>query len=167
MDFIHLPTKAPSNDGLSTMAGPDNDQDQVLTASPVPPFSVFREQIKKIYPEGDLDKTYKRILWYIENEKFCADGTPITYQFIMAKYAAHIKGWNLAYATRDSKYLSREAEEKRKTLWEFIALKWYEREFVTQTGLSERHNYLFSSFSPNYLREQLDNFRKGFKDEAV
>jgi hypothetical protein len=133
--------------------------------SEIPSYCIFHEDIKKIFPEGDLDKTYQRISYYIYNEKVCADGTPITYKLIMDKYSNHIQSWNMIYANRDPRYWGKGAEEKRKTLFEFIGLRWYEREFVTAVGQVERNKYLFGAFSTSYLKNQLESFQKGFLNE--
>ena len=132
----------------------------------IPSFDVFREEIKKIYPEGDLNRSFNRILWHIENDKFCADGTPITYRLIMDKFAAHIKQWNMKYGIRNPKFLGRAEEEKKKDLYEFIGLKMYEREFVSSAGQGERDKYLFGPFDRKYLMEQIQNFKKKFPNET-
>lgn len=136
-----------------------------VTESSVPSFGVFREEIKKIYPEGDLDRTYKRLLWYIENEKTCSDGTPITYKLIISKFAAHIKAWNAMYAVRDPKYLGKDSEEKRKNLFDFIGMHWYEREFVAYSGGGDRNKYLFGDFTIDYLSNQLMAIKKRLQNE--
>ena len=78
-----------------------------IVESDTPSFEAFREEIMAIYPEGDLLKTFSRLKWYIENEKICPDGTPITYRLIMDKFASHIKGWNMVYGSRDPKILGK------------------------------------------------------------
>jgi len=135
--------------------------------SDVPPFEIFRQEIKKIYPEGDLSKTYQRILWYIENEKICSDGCPLTYQLIMVTFAAHIRQWNSQYGSRDPKYIGRPEEEKRKNLWDFVGLRWYEREFVISSAQGERNKYLFGTFDIPYLQELLHQFKRQISDETT
>jgi len=134
--------------------------------SGIPPFDLFREEVKKIYPEGDLVKSYERIKWYIEHEKVCSDGTPLNYRLIMDKFANHIRSWNNQYGDRDAKYRGKDADEKRKTLWDFVGMRWYEREFVITVGNSERSRYLFGNFSVANLKKELDEFNRRFPNET-
>jgi hypothetical protein len=132
--------------------------------SNIPSFETFRNEIKAIYPEGDLRRSYERIIWYIDNERICSDGvTPITYRLIMDKFAAHINQWNIKYGARDPKYVSKEIEEKKKDLYNFIGLKMYEREFQVTNTIQERDKYLFGSFTRSYLKTKLDEFKKTYK----
>jgi len=132
----------------------------------IPSFDLFREEVKKIYPEGDLVKSYDRIKWYIEHEKVCSDGTPLTYRLIMDKFANHIRSWNNQYGDREAKYRGKDADEKRKTLWDFVGMRWYEREFVISSGNSERNKYLFGNFSVVSLKKRLDEFNRRFPNET-
>jgi hypothetical protein len=134
--------------------------------SEVPSFDVFRQEIMKIYPAGDLTEAYEKILWYIEREKICADGTPISYQLIMDKFAAHIRAWNMRYGSREPKFIGKADEEKRKDLLNFIYLKWYEQEFVPSASQGERNKYLFGDFPVEYLKQQLDKFKRKFPNET-
>jgi hypothetical protein len=132
-----------------------------MNTSDLPPYKVFLSEIKRSYPEGNLEATYNRIKWFIENEQFCNDGTPITYRLIMDKFTAHIRIWNMRYGRKEKDgYLSMEAEEKRKTLFEFIGSKWYEREFAATVDSSLRDGYLFGPFPVPYLMEQLSIFKE-------
>jgi hypothetical protein len=130
----------------------------------IPSFDIFRQEIMRIYPEGDLMSAYQRIEYCIENEKFCADGTRITYRLIMDKFASHIRQWNIKYGSREPKYIGKADEEKRKDIWDFVYLKWYEREFITSLGQGEKNKYLFGDFPLNYLNKQLATFKKRFPD---
>lgn len=134
--------------------------------SEIPSFEAFREEIRKIHPEGNLLATYERIVYFINHVKSCGDGTPVTYKLIMNKYAAHIRSWNMVYGSRDPKYWGKDAEEKRKTLWDFLGLRWYEREFVTSVGNGERNRYLFGGFSIDYLRKKLEEFKNRIHDQV-
>jgi len=127
----------------------------------IPPYPDFLDDIRKIYPDGtDLLKAYNRIKWYIEHEPFCADGTPLTYRLIMDKFSAHIRAWNLQYGGREKKYQGKDAEEKRKNIWDFVGMRWYEREFSVSVGSGERDDYLFGPFTKAYLKEQISYFDK-------
>lgn len=137
-----------------------------VTEPGIPSFDVFREEVKKIYPEGDLIKSYDRIKWYIEHEKVCTDGSPLTYKLIMDKFAAHIRSWNSQYGEREAKYRGKDADEKRKTIWDFVGMRWYEREFVIPSGNGERNKYLFGNFSISYLLQKLEEFKNRFPDET-
>jgi len=129
----------------------------------IPTYDVFVTELRRSFPDGDLVKTYNRIKYYIENEQFCADGTPITYRFIMDKYSSHIKQWNKRWKKKeDDGFLSKEASEQRKTLWDFIGMKWYEREFIIVAASSERDKYIFGEFSTKYLIEKLSEFKSQF-----
>ncbi len=139
----------------NTVVGPD-----------VPSFEDFREEIMTIYPEGDLLKSFSRLKWYIENEKVCPDGTPITYRLIMDKFASHIKAWNMVYGSRDPKYWGKGAQTKRKNLWDFIGLQLYEREFVISVGNGNRSSYLFGEFSISYLKKRLEEFKRRILNET-
>ena len=139
---------------------------QELNEPGVPSFDVFRLEVMKIYPAGDLTEAYEKIHWYIENEKICADGTPITYCLIMDKFAAHIRAWNMRYGSREPKFIGKADEEKRKDLLNFIYLKWYEQEFIPFASQGERNKYLFGDFPVEYLKQQLDEFKRKFPNET-
>jgi hypothetical protein len=125
-----------------------------------PAFDEFVDQIKQIYPEGDLSKAYDRIKWYLTNDPMCANGKPLTYDLIMQKFSDHIRQWNTRYGKRDKKYLAREIEEKRKTLHDFMGARMYNMEFVMDGSINlERNGYLFGKFNMNYLDAQLTDFK--------
>ena len=63
--------------------------------------------------------------------------------------------------------MGKDAEEKRKTIWDFIELGWYEREFLTSVGDDERSSYLFGGFSISYLKKRLEEFKRRIKDETT
>jgi len=84
----------------------------------------------------------------------------------MDKFATHIKSWNMVYGSRDPKYWGKDAEEKRKTLFDFIGMNGYEREYVTSVGQSERTAYLFGDFTLDYLKEQIEQFKHTIPDET-
>jgi hypothetical protein len=142
------------------------DKQRKVTKTEVPSFDAFRQEIMKIYPAGDLTEAYEKIFWYIEREKICADGTPISYRLIMDKFAAHIRAWNMRYGSREPKFIGKADEEKRKDLLNFIYLKWYEQEFVPSAGQGERNKYLFGAFPVEYLKQQLDEFKRKFPNET-
>ena len=130
----------------------------------IPSYEQFLDDVRKIYPDGtDLPKAYNRIVWYIENETMRSDGSPVTYKIIMDKFAAHIRSWNIQYGSRDPKFRGKDAEEKRKNIWDFVGSRWYEREFSISAGSNERDTYLFGPFTKKYLKEQLDKFNKTLK----
>jgi hypothetical protein len=134
----------------------------------VPPFEVFLNEIREMYPEGDLHLAYSRIKWYIEHEKFCTDGTLLSYRFIMDQYAAHIRQWNARYRRKEQEgYLSKDAEEKRKDLYSFIGAKWYERVWTTSNGDMERDRYIFGNFTTPYLSARFDEFKNTIVCEKV
>lgn len=134
----------------------------------IPSFDDFKDEVRMTFPEGDLQKAYNRIQWYIGNEKVCSDGTPITYRLIMERFAAHIRQWNARYGRKEQEgYLSKEAEEKRKTLYDFIGSRWYERIFTSPGNHVDRDPYLFGNFPLKYLSEQLTEFQKTYQYEAI
>jgi hypothetical protein len=135
--------------------------------SEIPSFEIFREEIKRIYPEGDLNRAYQRVCWYVEHVKAGKDGTPLSYRLIMDKYAAHIKSWNARYGSRDPKYIGRGDDEKRKNLGDFVEERMYEREFPISAEYSERDTYLFGTFPADYLHAQLEDFKKRFPNETI
>lgn len=139
---------------------------KALIESDVPSFKVFRQEIMKIFPAGDLTEAYEKIQWYIENERTCADGTPISYRLIMDKFAAHIRAWNMRFGSREPKFIGKADEEKRKDLLNFIYLKYYEQEFVPSASQGERNKYLFGDFPVEYLKQQLDEFKLKFPNET-
>jgi len=140
----------------------DNDRHSITEG--FPSFDEFRQEILQINPEGNLMKAYERLQWYVQNQKVCSDGTPITYRLIMDKYTAHIKAWRYQYGDREAKFIGKEAEQKKKNLWEFIGMKMYENEFISLSSQSERNRYLFGGFSVTYLKKQLDSFKQRFND---
>ena len=144
----------------------EQGEPDTMVETNIPSFEVFRQEIKKIYPAGNLLKTYDRIVLLVENERSFADGTPITYRLIMKTFSAHIQAWNMQYGEREAKYIGRDAEEKRKSLWDFIGLKWYEREFGASSGQRERNKYLFGDFSIDYLKQRLVEFKRRIDDET-
>ena len=138
-----------------------------VTRSKIPSFETFRKEILKIYPEGNLLLAYEKLIHLITQVKTCEDGRPITYQLIMDKYSDHIRSWNMVFGRRDPRYWGKDAEEKRKTIWDFIELGWYEREFLTSVGDDERSSYLFGGFSISYLKKRLEEFKRRIKDETT
>lgn len=143
-----------------------NDINVAIVHDEVPPFDVFIEEIKNIYPEGDMAKTYNRIKWFIENEQVCEDGTPITYRLIMDQFAAHINQWNTRYRKKElAGYLHKKADEKRKNLYEFLGLRLYEQIFMMPDCYSDRDQYIFGPFKITELVERLADFQKTFPNE--
>ena len=82
----------------------------------------------------------------------------------MDKFASHIKNWNAKYGSRDPKYVGKGEEEKRKNLWDFIGMRYYEREFSMTGAYNERDDYLFGSFSKSYLQQVITEFDNTMKD---
>jgi hypothetical protein len=141
-----------------------DDQRKVIKVK-FPSFEVFREEIMKIYPEGNLMRMYERVVTTVSTGVTCTDGSPVTYRLLMDKFSDHIRQWNMVYGSRDPRYWGKEAEGKRKTLMDFIALKYYDRVFVTSVGQTERNRYLFGNFSVDYLKKMLEKFKRRFPDE--
>jgi hypothetical protein len=142
------------------------DQQKRKVKPKVPSYDAFRKEIREIYPEGNLFRTYERIVGLVNDEKSCADGSPVTYRLIMDKFSDHIRQWNMVYGSRDPKYWGKDAEEKRKTLWDFISSRWYERDFNSCLKNEERRKYLFGDFTIDYLHQQLKVFKRRFPHET-
>ena len=143
---------------------PVNSTDEHPLPGEIPSFETFMDEIQMSFPEGDLVNAYNRIVWFIEKERTCSDGTPITYRLIMDRFAAHIRQWNTRYGRKEQEgFLSKEAEQKRKPLFEFIGSRWYERIFTTVGNHVERDPYLFGNFPLKYLSDQLDEFQKNYQ----
>ena len=129
----------------------------------VPSFDKMKGDLIKIYPEGDLKETYNRLLFYIGN-MMDSKGNPLTYEFLLNKFGQHIKQWNHLYQRKEGAgYLSKDAEKKRKTFYEFLGEGLYENEFSIQKGSLERDAYLFGPFNMAYLEKKLESFNSIFK----
>ena len=108
----------------------------------IPTFDQFKEQIVLVYGEGNLDVTYKRMLWYIENSPY--NGKQLTWEFLYDKFKQHIDQWNMMYGSKlGTSYFPSKALMLRKNFYEFLGDKWYEREFSTQKGSLNGNLYLF------------------------
>ena len=132
----------------------------------IPLFDVFCEKIKKIFPEGDLPLSYKRLLWYLENIEY-PDGQPLTWKFLIDKFKQHVDEWNLMYVPKlGTQYFPTKAYALRKSFYDFLGDRFYEREFATSIGHNERNKYLFGDFTIEYLSMELEKFKKRFTGET-
>jgi hypothetical protein len=131
----------------------------------IPSFEVFSNEIKKIFPEGDLALTYQRFLWYLEYQDI--GGKPLTWEFLIDKFKQHIDEWNMMYGPKlGTQYFPTKAYALRKNFYDFLGDKFYEREFVTSVGHGERNKYLFGDFTFDYLQTQLEEFKLKFSNET-
>ena len=131
----------------------------------VPSFDEFKARLVKIHAEGDLKLSYQRMLWYFENVKI--DDKPLTWEFLLGKFKQHIDQWNLLYGNRiGTNYFPTSSLALRKNFYDFLGAKFYEREFITMAGQSERNNYLFGDFTVDYLKNQLKEFKNTIPNET-
>jgi hypothetical protein len=65
-----------------------------------------------------------------------------------------------------TQYFPTKAYALRKSFYDFLGDKMYEREFGTSVMHGERNKYLFGAFTIEYLKMQLEEFKKGFPDET-
>ena len=147
----------------STLSLTKEHFEMVKKPSKTPGYETFKEDIMAIFPDGDLKKGYERMCNHIslfKNE----NGLPLDYPFILDKFKACHAQWKFRYGAGEAKgFLSREAALDRYTFDDFIDKEIYQREFVIDTGSSDRSKYLFGGFSISYLKHQLDLFLKTFK----
>jgi len=129
----------------------------------IPTFEQFKGDIDEIYPDGDLQAAYKRLLYYMENITL-SNGSPLSYDLIIDKFERHIRQWKYKYSKKEADgYLSAEAEKKRKNIYDFIGDTMYEHEFPIQRGSVERDGYLFGNIALSELKRQLDIYLQKFK----
>ncbi len=129
----------------------------------MPTIDQFKSDIDEIYPDGDLNAAYKRLLYYIENISL-SNGDPVTYDLILDKFERHIKQWKYRYGKKEADgFLSAEAEKKRKNIYDFIGDTMYEHEFPIQRGSIERDVYLFGNIAVSELKRQLGIYLQKFK----
>lgn len=130
-------------------------------AAEIPPLYDFIEDVKQIFPDGDLVTAYNTMRDHL-NMFQKLDGSPLTYEYVMGKFASLHKQWNHRYGNRELKYVGKETLAEKKTLDEFLNRQMYWQEFViiSTSGSSERDNYLFGSFDRKYLMSQIEEFDK-------
>lgn len=133
----------------------------------LPQFNDFLAKVMQIYPDGDLVSAYNILQDHL-NMFQKLDGSPLTYEFVMEKFASHHKQWNQRYGSREQRYLGKEAIAERKTLDNFLNRQMYWQEFIilSATGSVEREAYLFGPFDRSYLFEQLKAFKQTFPNET-
>ena len=148
------------------MSTSTQDQQIEMIEPEIPSYEVFCEEIKRIFPEGDLPLSYNRLLWYLENIEY-PDSYLLTWKLLVDKFKQHIDEWNLMYGPKlGTKYFPSKAYALRKNFYEFLGDRFYEREFVTSIGHNERNKYLFGDFTIEYLSMELEQFKKRFTDET-
>ena len=129
-----------------------------------PSFDEFKERLSEIYADGDLQQTYNRFTWFLKN--MTIEDNPLTSEFLFMKFRQHIDQWNMMYGPKlGTQYFPTKAYALRKNFYDFIGDKLYEREFEIIAGQSERNKYLFGDFTIDYLKKQLELFRKDFPHE--
>lgn len=133
----------------------------------LPPLYVFIEDVKLIFPDGDLVKGYNTMRDHL-GMFVKLDKTPLTYQYILEKFADLHKQWNHRYGSREPRYIGKESLAEKKTIDEFIARQMYWQEFVilSAPGSFEREAYLFGIFDRNYLIKQLEEFKRQIPYES-
>jgi hypothetical protein len=144
-----------------------NSQDELSEATEpeAPSFEELKDRLSEIYAEGDLQQTYIRFTWYLKN--MTIGDKPLTSDFLLMKFKQHIEEWNLMYGAKlGTQYFPTKAYALRKNFYDFMGEKFYEREFLTNVGQGERNKYLFGNFTTDYLKKQLERFRKGLPDET-
>ena len=142
----------------------ETDSNEIVEPE-VPSFDEFNERLSEIYAEGDLKLSYNRMLWYFKHIQF--NDKPITWEFLLMKFKQHIDEWNLMYGPKlGTQYFPTKAYALRKSFYDFLGDRFYEREFVTSIGHNERNKYLFGDFTIGYLSMELEEFKKRFTDET-
>ena len=139
-----------------------------------PHFEVFKEHVKNVWLDGDLQSAYKKlrqiVLFDLE-----ADELGITYHFIMDKWGLSIDAWSKEYGDTEAKYIGKEAKAKKRNIEKFLDDKAYLLEFSLDEVGHERDNYLFPEWLT--LDEQLriiediekilDDRREGIKSGKI
>lgn len=73
--------------------------------------STFLKEVREIYPEGDLDKSYNLLISILEDEQYTSDGAACDYDFIMKKFRGYHKSWSLKYGKKFERgYLDKKAK---------------------------------------------------------
>jgi hypothetical protein len=133
----------------------------------IPLINDFLADVMQIYPDGDLISAYNTLQDHL-NMFQKLDGSPLTYEFVIEKFASHHQQWNHRYGSREQRYLGKEAIAERKTLDDFLNRQMYWQEFIIQSvkGSAEREVYLFGPFDRGLLFEQLEAFKMKFPNET-
>jgi hypothetical protein len=106
--------------------------------------STFLKEVREIYPEGDLDKSYNLLISILEDEQYTSDGAACDYDFIMKKFRGYHKSWSLKYGKKFERgYLDKKGEDTRYSIYHFLSQAIYKRDFETTIQSPERDQYLF------------------------
>lgn len=106
-------------------------------------LQIFQNKIKAINPEGRIDQAHQAIINIISFGRE-VDNVPVTFEFIIKKYAEYVKSWNIKYSKKlASGYLAKDKELK--TIDQFMNDAMYKQEFQMGQINVERDNYLFGN----------------------
>ncbi len=104
----------------------------------------FYEDVRSIFPEGDLEGAYDILTSIISREETDKDGNVFDYDRIITKFRLFHDSWNSKYSKKlERGFLDKKAEEARFTMFQFLAQGTYKQEFSTQVSNPERDRYLF------------------------
>lgn len=125
----------------------------------IPSFETFKQDIKAIYPDGNLIDAYNRLKWHYANTQDFSD--PNIYSLILTKFKDHVENWKRKNGERDEKYVSDATRKELKNIMDFLGAFMWRMEFGGLTQSKARDKYLF----PDVPLENLANMLKEFKDE--
>jgi hypothetical protein len=125
---------------------------------------LFIDDLFSINPEGDIDTTFQRLIFQIENVRL-SNGDPVTYELVKQKYHDYIKLWTYKFGRKEKEgFLStKDPDSKKKTLYDFLGEKLYEQVFqIPKTNL-EREEYLFGKCNRKDMYDKSDEFKRKYK----
>lgn len=123
----------------------------------------FIDDLFAINPEGDIDGTLQRLTFQIENVRL-TNGDPVTYDLVKQKYHDYIRQWTYKYGRKEKEGFlsSKDPDSKKRTLYEFLGDKMYEKIFEIPKGNLEREDYLFGKGNRNDMYDMADAFKRRY-----
>ena len=125
----------------------------------IPTLAQFKEDVSRIYPEGDLFQAYDLLKWnYINTPDFKNDEEGI-YSLVLNKFSEHVNAWKKQHGGKEEKYLSAEVRKDLKNIYDFLKNYMWRREYIGLQASKPRDAYLFPSSDMKALKVKLDTFK--------
>ena len=127
----------------------------------IPDKQTFLSDLFNINPDGDIDATYNRLVYRIENIPL-TNGDKLTYEYVKESYRSFVKVWNYRYASKEKAgFLPKEAPKR--DLFTFLGDGMYEQIWEIPKSNIDREKYLFPDVNRKDLYDAVKKFREKHK----
>lgn len=102
----------------------------------------FISKVKQINPEGNISNAYQMLTSTVEIGEVDDNGNLVTYEYVINKFAAYIKSWNMKFAKKlASGYLAK--ADSMKNIEDFVLNSMYKQDYQSGVTNIDRDLYLF------------------------